>query len=103
MKAFDMHDEEEAGSSDVDYMNSFSTWVPVLHVHSFTKYMSSFHEVCCNDTMPANRLGHTIPTQEELSREEFDARIQEYFRDYAPPSVTGPKLEEVMLILRNVN
>lgn len=100
MKACAMHVEEREGSSDQDYVDSYSRWVPVLHLHNFPKYMSSFHEICCNDTMPSDRLARKGRYQTlAIARDQMDERIQEYFKNYAPPSAMGPTLEEIMSMI----
>ena len=102
MKAFGMHIEEQAGVSNEDYVNAYSTWVPVLHLDNFPKYMSSFHEICCSDVMRAHRLGRQSKAQKvcEIPREEVDERIADYLQRYAPPSVKEQDWEGIMQMLR---
>lgn len=104
MKACGMHVKEREGSSDEDYMNSYTRWVPALHLDNFLKYMSSFHEICCNDTMTSGRLARKGRYQTlAIARDQMDERIQEYFKNYAPPSAKGPNLEDITSMISGSN
>jgi hypothetical protein len=104
MKACGMHVAEGADSSAESYANAYSRWVPVLHLDNFTRYMSSFYEICCNETMTSDRLArHGRFQMLAISRDQIDERIRDYFTNYAPHSSKGPNLEEIMRMICDAN
>lgn len=106
MKACGMHVEEKGGTSDQEYVNSYASWVPAYNLDNFPKYMSSFREICCNDSMVVHRLGRKQNQKlraREISRHEIDERIDDYFEKCAPPSVKGQNWQAIICMLRGVN